>query len=103
MNPSPETGAKCEVLFTVNGEAKKVLAYPMERLLDVLRHDLKLTGTKEGCGEGECGSGSVVLDGRLVNGCLVPVAQARGAGHATREGKSAHALILPLQRPLLCS
>src|SRR5713226_3777524 len=77
MNPSPETGAKCEVLFTVNGEAKKVLAYPMERLLDVLRHDLKLTGTKEGCGEGECGSCSVLLDGMLVNSCLVPVASER--------------------------
>ena len=101
MNPSTETGAKCEVLFTVNGEAKKVLAYPMERLLDVLRHDLKLTGTKEGCGEGECGSCSVLLDGMLVNSCLVPVAQASGASIVTIEGISAHALMRPLQESFL--
>jgi len=101
MNPSPETGAKCEVLFTVNGETKKVLAYPIERLLDVLRNDLKLTGTKEGCGEGECGSCSVLLDGMLVNSCLVPVAQASGANIVTIEGISAHALIHPLQEAFL--
>src|SRR6266851_4927608 len=101
MNPSPETGAKREVSFTVNGEAKKVLAYPMERLLDVLRHDLKLTGTKEGCGEGECGSCSVLLDGMLVNSCLVPVAQASGASIVTIEGMSSHALMKPLQEAFL--
>jgi len=91
MNPSPATGAKCEVLFTVNGETKKVLAYPMERLLDVLRNELELTGTKEGCGEGECGSCSVLLDGMLVNSCLVPVGQAKGASIVTIEGLSADA------------
>jgi len=101
MNPSPETGAKCEVLFTVNGEAKKLFAYPMERLLDVLRNDLKLTGTKEGCGEGECGSCSVLLDGMLVNSCLVPVAQASGASIDTIEGISAHVLMHPLQEAFL--
>src|SRR5258708_29722229 len=63
MNLSPKTSAKCEVLFTVNDEAKKVLVHPMERLLDVLRNELELTGTKEGCGEGECGSCSLLLDG----------------------------------------
>src|SRR6266704_2885726 len=66
MNSSPAAGAKCQVSFTVNGEAKSVLAYPMQRLLDVLRNELGLTGTKEGCGEGECGSCSVLLDGMLV-------------------------------------
>jgi carbon-monoxide dehydrogenase small subunit len=101
MNPSQETGAKCELLFTVNGEAKKVLAHPMERLLDVLRNELELTGTKEGCGEGECGSCSVLLDGMLVNSCLVPVAQASGANIVTIEGMLAHALMNPLQEAFL--
>ncbi len=101
MNPSPGTGAKCQLLFTVNGEARKVLAHPMERLLDVLRNDLALSGTKEGCGEGECGSCSVLLDGMLVNSCLVPVAQATGASIVTIEGMSAHALLIPLQEAFL--
>ncbi len=101
MNPSPETSAKCEVLLHVNGEAKKVLAHPMDRLLDVLRNDLGLTGTKEGCGEGECGSCSVLLDGMLVNSCLIPVAQARGASIVTIEGMSAHVLMKPLQEAFL--
>jgi len=101
MKTLPETSAKCEILFTVNREAKKVLALPMERLLDVLRNDLKLTGTKEGCGEGECGSCSVLLDGMLVNSCLVPVAQASGANIVTIEGMSAHALMAPLQEAFL--
>ena len=101
MKPSPAASAKCEVSFIVNGEAKKLLAHPMERLLDVLRNDLKLTGTKEGCGEGECGSCSVLLDGMLVNSCLVPVAQASGASIDTIEGISAHALMHPLQEAFL--
>ena len=101
MNPSPEKCTKCEVSFTVNGERKKVLAHPMERLLDVLRNDLGLTGTKEGCGEGECGSCSVLLDGMLVNSCLVPAAQVSGASVVTIEGVSAHALMKPLQEAFL--
>ncbi len=101
MNPSPGTGAKCQLLFTVNGEARKVLAHPMERLLDVLRNDLALSGTKEGCGEGECGSCSVLLDGMLVNSCLVPVAQATGASIVTIEGMSTQALMIPLQEAFL--
>jgi len=101
MNRSPGTGTKCQLLFTVNGEARNVLAHPMERLLDVLRNDLALKGTKEGCGEGECGSCSVLLDGMLVNSCLVPVAQATGASIVTIEGMSAHALMIPLQEAFL--
>ncbi|HET7286766.1 MAG TPA: 2Fe-2S iron-sulfur cluster-binding protein, partial [Pyrinomonadaceae bacterium] len=57
----------------VNGESRKLDVFPMSRLLDVLREQLQLTGTKEGCGEGECGACTVVLDGRIVNSCLVPV------------------------------
>ena len=101
MNPPLEKNAKCEVSFTINGQAKTVLARPMERLLDVLRNDLKLTGTKEGCGEGECGSCSVLLDGMLVNSCLIPVAQACGASIDTIEGISAHASMHPLQEAFL--
>jgi carbon-monoxide dehydrogenase small subunit len=101
VNPPPKKNGRSEVSFTVNGEAKKVLAHPMERLLDVLRNDLKLTGTKEGCGEGECGSCSVLLDGMLVNSCLVPVAQAGGANVVTIEGISANDLMKPLQEAFL--
>jgi carbon-monoxide dehydrogenase small subunit len=101
MNPSGGAGEKCEVLFTVNGETKKLLAYPMERLLDVLRNDLELTGTKEGCGEGECGSCSVLLDGMLVNSCLVPVGQAKGASIVTIEGLSSHAWMNPVREAFL--
>jgi aerobic carbon-monoxide dehydrogenase small subunit len=101
MNPAPEMGAKCEFTIAVNGETKKVFAHRMERLLDVLRNELGLTGTKEGCGEGECGSCCVLLDGMLVNSCLVPVAQAEGASIVTIEGMSAHALMKPLQEAFL--
>ena len=74
-----------EFSFTVNGAARSVGAYPTERLLDVLRR-IGLTGTKEGCGEGECGACSVLMDGELVVSCLIPVAQAEGASLVTIEG-----------------
>jgi carbon-monoxide dehydrogenase small subunit len=74
------------VQCTVNGKSRTLHAYPMERLLDVLRKQLRLTGTKEGCGEGECGACSVMIDGRIVNSCLVPVAQVAGASIQTIEG-----------------
>jgi aerobic carbon-monoxide dehydrogenase small subunit len=101
MNTSADQNTKCEVSFTVNGEKKKVLVHPMERLLDVLRHELELTGTKEGCGEGECGSCSVLLDGVLVNSCLVPVGQVSGMSIVTIEGMLAHDLMKPLQEAFL--
>ena len=78
--------AKCEISLTVNGKLETLHVYPMERLLDVLRHELGLTGTKEGCGEGECGSCSVLIDGMLVNSCLIPVLQANAATIVTIEG-----------------
>lgn len=74
------------VLCTVNGEPRTITAPPMKRLLDVLREDLQLTGTKEGCGEGECGSCSVLLNGDLVNSCLIPILQIEGSNILTIEG-----------------
>jgi carbon-monoxide dehydrogenase small subunit len=78
--------AKISVRFTVNGKPQAVRAYPLARLLDVLREELQLTGTKEGCGEGECGACAVEMDGQLVNSCLVPVLQAEGTAIRTIEG-----------------
>jgi carbon-monoxide dehydrogenase small subunit len=72
--------------FTVNGETRKLEVFPMARLLDVLREQLHLTGTKEGCGEGECGACTVIIDGQIVNSCLVPVAQIEGCKITTIEG-----------------
>ena len=81
-----ERVAKIPVAFTVNGDAVQVRTWPMMRLLDVLREELRDTGTKEGCGEGECGACSVLIDGKLVNSCLVPIAQVAGADVRTIEG-----------------
>ena len=78
--------ARTKVVCRVNGEEVTLEGHPMSRLLDVLRHDLGLTGTKEGCGEGECGACSVLVDGQLVNSCLVPLAQAAGTAITTIEG-----------------
>jgi len=93
--------AKRAISFTVNGELKTVRAYPMERLLDVLREELGLTGTKEGCGEGECGACSVLMDGALVDSCLVPVGQAQGANVVTIEGVARNARFRALQETFL--
>jgi aerobic carbon-monoxide dehydrogenase small subunit len=78
----PKIRVQCEL----NGRAVTLEAFPMARLLDVLREQSGLTGTKEGCGEGECGACSVEIDGALVNSCLVPAFQAEGAKIRTIEG-----------------
>jgi carbon-monoxide dehydrogenase small subunit len=93
--------ARQEISLTVNGQVKTVRAYPMERLLDVLREQLQLTGAKEGCGEGECGSCSVLMDGALVNSCLVPVLQAQGARVVTIEGLAQGSKLHALQQAFL--
>jgi carbon-monoxide dehydrogenase small subunit len=89
------------IRFTVNGSDVAVETLPMKRLLDVLREDLHLTGTKEGCGEGECGSCSVRMNGELVNSCLVPVLQAEGACIQTVECLSINGELHPLQEAFL--
>ena len=72
--------------FKVNNQIKTVETFSMARLLDVLREDLQLTGTKEGCGEGECGACTVILNGRIVNSCLIPISQVDGTEITTIEG-----------------
>ena len=83
--------------FTVNGVPRTVETHPLARLLDVLREHLALTGTKEGCGEGECGACAVLMDGRLVTSCLVPAAHAQGASITTVEGLARDGELTPLQ------
>jgi len=87
--------------FTVNGEPVEVRAAGTRRLLDVLREDLGLTGTKEGCGEGECGACSVLVDGAVVDACLVPVSQVRGASVRTVEGLAEGGALSVLQQAFL--
>ena len=78
--------SKSEIALKVNGQSHRLEVFPMARLLDVLREELQLTGTKEGCGEGECGACTVIVDGRIVNSCLVPVVQVNGSEITTIEG-----------------
>ncbi len=74
------------VACRVNGSPVELHGHPMDRLLDVLRRELRLTGTKEGCGEGECGACSVLIGGQLVNSCLVPLLHVEGTSITTIEG-----------------
>lgn len=87
--------------FQVNGIDRDVESPPVRRLLDVLREDLRLTGTKEGCGEGECGACSVIVDGEVINSCLVPVCQVQGASILTVEGLAQDGRLDPLQQAFL--
>jgi len=101
MSQSSQGRAKCEISFTVNGTLETVHVHAMDRLLDVLRHELGLIGTKEGCGEGECGSCSVLIDGMLVNSCLIPVLQANGTKVITIEGLATDGRLQVLQQAFL--
>jgi carbon-monoxide dehydrogenase small subunit len=101
MTDSGERPEPCDLSLIVNGERRTVRVYPMERLLDTLRERLGLTGAKEGCGEGECGSCSVLMDGALVNSCLVPVLQAKDANIVTIEGLTAGGKLNDLQEAFL--
>jgi carbon-monoxide dehydrogenase small subunit len=92
---------KQRVRCTVNGEARAFEAPPMLRLLDVLRDQLGLTGSKYGCGEGECGACSVLIDGELVLSCLVPACQAEGTAITTIEGLDAGGVMAPIQEAFL--
>lgn len=83
--------------FTLNGTPQTVDAPPLARLLDVLREDLRCTGPKEGCGEGECGACTVLIDGLAVNSCLVPVIQVNGATIITVEGLAKDGRLDPVQ------
>lgn len=97
----PDAGRKIRVQCEINGRATSFEAYPMARLLDVLREQAGLTGTKEGCGEGECGACSIEMDGALVNSCLIPALQADGAKVRTIEGVATAAELSAVQQAFL--
>ena len=96
-----EAARKIQLQCQINGKAIALEAYPMARLLDVLRERAGLTGTKEGCGEGECGACSIEMDGALVNSCLVPAVQADGATIRTIEGIADGAQLSAVQQAFL--
>jgi carbon-monoxide dehydrogenase small subunit len=98
---SSEHRGQCNLSFTVNGRTVEIRVFPMERLLDVLRHALGLTGTKEGCGEGECGSCAILMNGELVNSCLIPALQAADATLTTIEGLAVGPQLSALQQAFL--
>lgn len=89
------------IRFQLNGIDRGVDVAPMKRLLDVLREELRLTGTKEGCGEGECGACSVIVDGEVINSCLVPVCQVQGCAILSVEGLARDGRLDPLQQAFL--
>jgi aerobic-type carbon monoxide dehydrogenase small subunit (CoxS/CutS family) len=89
---------KVELALTVNGEAVRLAVAPGATLLEVLREELELTGTKYGCGEGECGACAVLLDGRIVNSCLVLALECAGCEVLTIEGLAANGILHPIQQ-----
>lgn len=92
---------KVALTLRVNEEERQVVAWPMERLLDVLRRELGLTGTKEGCGEGECGACAVIFNGRLVTSCLIPALEADGGSVTTIEGLAGSEGLDEMQRSFI--
>jgi aerobic carbon-monoxide dehydrogenase small subunit len=96
-------GERATLALTVNGRRRRVSVPPMKRLLDVLRDECGLTGTKEGCGEGECGACTVLLDGRSVNSCLIPAVQADGRRVVTVEGLARGRVLPALQRAFVAT
>jgi len=94
---------KLRIGFTLNGERRALETHPLRRVLDLLREELRLTGTKEGCGEGECGACAVLLDGELVNSCLLPALHLDGRELRTIEGIAADYRLHPVQEAFLAS
>jgi carbon-monoxide dehydrogenase small subunit len=99
--PERARAGKVHVSCTINGKPAHFSAMPMTRLLDVLREELRLTGTKEGCGEGECGACAIEMNGDLVNSCLVPALQAEGAKIRTIEGIAQGSRLHAIQQSFL--
>lgn len=99
----PDRVEKVTIRCKVNGRPYRLQVYPMARLLDVLREEWRLTGSKEGCGEGECGACSVWIDGELVNSCLVPVLQVEGREVTTIEGLAVGDRLHPVQEAFIAS
>ncbi len=92
---------KITISCELNGRTQKIECYGMDRLLDVIREEVKYTGAKEGCGEGECGACSVIMDGRVVNSCLIPAIQADGSKVTTIEGVAVGDIINEIQKSFL--
>ena len=92
---------KTEIKFNINEKVFSSDAFPMARLLDVIREDANLTGTKEGCGEGECGACSIFMNGKLVNSCLVPALQANGTKIKTVESLASENSLSKIQQAFL--
>jgi carbon-monoxide dehydrogenase small subunit len=101
VRSAAEDGPAIDLALRVNGVAREMRVAPMRRLIDWLREDLGLTGTKEGCGEGECGACTVLLDGIAVNSCLIPVGQAAGRRVETVENLGRPGRLSPLQEAFL--
>lgn len=90
-----------QIKFKVNGEEHQLMVEPRQTLLDTLRYELQLTGTKEGCGDGNCGSCTVLMNGQAVNSCLVFAVEADGQEITTIEGLSQDGKLHPLQRAFM--
>jgi aerobic-type carbon monoxide dehydrogenase small subunit (CoxS/CutS family) len=90
-----------EIKLTVNGETKSVRSEPDRTILEVLREDLQLTGTKYGCGEGACGACSILMDGKRIFSCSTPISQAAGKSITTIEGLAKGGELHPVQEAFL--